>query len=130
VNPDVPQSPLSELCRGCGLCCDGTLFTHVGLEPEDVERLRVLGIPTERRRSGAEVLPQRCSALKGRDCQIYESRPASCRAYNCLLAQALIEGRVTLEQAQATVAKAQRLVADGHARRFLRREFRGRKGLD
>ena len=130
MTPDPSESPLSTLCRGCGLCCDGSLFSHVGLEPEDVDRLRALGIPTETRRSGSVVLAQRCSALKGRDCQIYKDRPASCASYQCLLAESLVEGRVTLEAAQAIVRKAQRLSAEGHARRFLRREFRGRKGLD
>lgn len=125
-----PESRLSLLCRGCGLCCDGSLFSHVGLEPEEVDQLHALGIPTQTRHSGTEVLPQRCSALKGRDCQIYAARPASCAAYHCVLAAALLEGRVTLEEAQAVVKKAQRLIAGGHARRFLRQRFRGRKGLD
>lgn len=124
------ESPLSTLCRGCGLCCDGTLFSHVGLEPGELEQLRALGIPTKTLKSGTQVLPQRCGALTGRDCSIYADRPKSCAAYNCLLAEALTEGRVTLEEAQAKVVKAQRLVAQGTARRFLRREFRGRKGLD
>lgn len=130
METDPAQSPLSTLCRGCGLCCDGSLFTHVGLESDELERLRVLGIPTRTLRSGAEVLPQRCSALKGRDCQIYPDRPKSCAAYQCLLAESLLEKRVTLEEAQAIVRKAQRLIAAGHARRFVRRQFRGRKGLD
>jgi uncharacterized protein len=125
-----PESPLSILCRDCGLCCDGSLFSHVGLEPEEIERLRALGIPTQTRRSGTEVLPQKCSALAGRSCRIYSDRPASCAAYQCLLADSLVEGRITLEAAQAVVRKAQRLIADGHARRFLRQRFRGRKGLD
>jgi hypothetical protein len=124
------ESPLSLLCRGCGLCCDGSLFTHVGLEPEEVDQLHALGIPTRTLLSGTEVLPQRCSALKGRECQIYADRPSSCAAYNCVLAASLLEGQVTLEEAQAVVKKAQRLIAGGHARRFLRQRFRGRKGLD
>ena len=130
MEPATPERPLSVLCRGCGLCCDGSLFTHVPLEPEEVEQLHALGIPTRRRRSGAEVLPQRCSALEGRDCKIYADRPATCAKYRCLLADALLEEQVTLEQAQAIVSKAQRLIANGHARRFLRQRFRGRKGLD
>lgn len=130
TEPGTPESPLSLLCRGCGLCCDGSLFTHVGLEPEEVDRLHALGIPTQTRPSGTEVLAQRCCALKGRDCQIYASRPSSCASYTCVLAASLLEDRVTLEQAQAIVKKAQRLIADGHARRFLRQQFRGRKGLD
>jgi hypothetical protein len=130
MDPSTPESPLSLLCRDCGLCCDGSLFTHVGLEPEEVDQLHALGIPTQTRRSGTEVLPQRCSALKGRLCQIYAARPSSCAAYHCVLAASLLEGQVTLEKAQATVKKAQRLIAGGHARRFLRQQFRGRKGLD
>ncbi|EPX61391.1 hypothetical protein D187_001174 [Cystobacter fuscus DSM 2262] len=47
-----------------------------------------------------------------------------------MLAESLVEDRVSLEDAQAVVRKAQRLIADGHARRFLRQRFRGRKGLD
>ncbi len=102
----------------------------MGLEPDELERLHSLGIPTEKRRSGAEVLPQRCSALQGRDCQIYKDRPSSCASYQCLLAESLLDDRVTLEEAQSVVRKAQRLIATGHARRFLRQRFRGRKGLD
>lgn len=130
MEPVAPASPLSTLCLSCGLCCDGSLFTHVGLEREEVEQLRALGIPIRTLRSGTEVLPQRCSALKGRECQIYPDRPKSCAAYQCKLADALEEKSVTLEQAQAAVTKAQRLIASGHARRFLRQKFRGRKGLD
>ena len=129
-NPDSNEAPLSTLCRGCGLCCDGSLFTHVGLEPGELARLRSRGIATRTLSSGAEVLPQRCAALKGYDCQIYPERPASCAAYRCLLASALLDHEVTLEEAQAEVKKAQRLVAEGHARRYLRRKFRGRAGLD
>jgi len=38
TTPGTPESPLSILCRGCGLCCDGSLFTHVGLEADELER--------------------------------------------------------------------------------------------
>lgn len=128
--PDSADSPLSTLCRACGLCCDGSLFSHVGLEPEELERLRALGIPVKVLRSGTQVLAQRCAALEGRECTIYRDRPSSCASYNCLLAESLIEERVSLEAAQAVVKKAQRLISEGHARRFLRQRFRGRKGLD
>lgn len=118
------------LCSDCGLCCDGSLFTHVGLEPGEREQLQALGVATHVLRSGTEVLRQRCPALEGRLCRVYADRPASCAAYQCLLADALEEKKISLQAAQAVVRKAQRLVAEGHARRFLRRRFRGRKGLD
>ena len=65
-----------------------------------------------------------------RDCQIYCDRPKSCASYLCLLATALKENEVSLEEAQGVVKKAHRLIAEGTARRFLRRNFRGRAGLD
>lgn len=123
------EDALTTLCRSCGLCCDGSLFTHVDLEPEERERLARMGIPLHTFQSGTVVLKQRCAALEGRDCRIYKARPASCAAYQCVLAQALVDGETTLDEAQKTVRKAHRLIAEGHARRFLRRRFRGRKGL-
>jgi hypothetical protein len=126
----TPEGSLSVLCRRCSLCCDGSLFTHVVLEPGEVEQLHALGVATRVRRNGAEVLPQKCSALEGRDCRIYAEHPTNCATYRCLLADALLDELVSLEQAQAMVSKAQRLIANGHARRFLRQRFRGRKGLD
>lgn len=130
MEPAGNSSALSTLCRACGLCCDGSLFTHVGLEPAEIDQLRVLGIPTRTLRSGTQVLPQRCSALEGRDCRIYADRPKSCADYNCKLAEALNDGSVSFAEAQKAVAKAHRLIAAGTARRFLRQRFRGRKGLD
>ena len=130
MDPVIAASQLSGLCRACGLCCDGSLFSHVGLEPAEVTELSSLGIPIKTLPSGARVLPQRCAKLEGRDCQIYPNRPSSCAEYKCELATSLLEERVSLPEAQAVVKKAQRLIAAGHARRFLRQRFRGRKGLD
>ena len=49
---------------------------------------------------------QPCRALVGRECSIYADRPAGCRAYNCLLATALGEGELGLEEALAIVDEA------------------------
>ena len=38
--------PAEDLCRACGLCCDGTLFDVVKLEADDdARRLSNLGLP-------------------------------------------------------------------------------------
>jgi Fe-S-cluster containining protein len=79
---------LAALCRSCGLCCDGSLFGRVDLEPEEVElakthRLRIL--PHERS------FEQPCTALarsgpeRACRCSIYDERPVSCRRFTCLL---------------------------------------------
>jgi uncharacterized protein len=77
---------LEALCRSCGLCCDGSLFGRVSLEPDEVsgarkKHLRVL------ERGGA--FDQPCSALstlgERRACSVYSDRPRACRAFACRL---------------------------------------------
>jgi Fe-S-cluster containining protein len=122
----MADDALTTLCRACGLCCDGNLFSFVGLEPGDEERLHAKGLATPNGASGQPVLLQRCAALQGRDCLIYESRPAHCARYQCLLAGALLEGEVTLEEAREVVNEAHLRVVRGHARGYLRQHFLGR----
>lgn len=79
------MSDLGALCRACGLCCDGSLFGRVTLDPSEVEtarknRLRVLP-------SGAS-FEQPCSALGAAPdfaCAAYAERPRRCREFTCKL---------------------------------------------
>ena len=88
------MDPLSTLCTSCGLCCDGSLFTQVPLSADEVALLRRRGLPLlvngERR-----ALTQRCAALAGSSCTIYEERPEGCRRYRCML-HAALAGDVTV----------------------------------
>ncbi|NVJ25128.1 MULTISPECIES: YkgJ family cysteine cluster protein [Myxococcus] len=98
--------PLSTLCLRCGMCCDGTLFTHVSLQPEEAQALEKRGVPVDRREDGVPALAQHCSALDGRTCTVYSDRPASCRRYHCQLFAALSEKEVTLDEALGIVDQA------------------------
>ncbi|MBS2021890.1 MAG: YkgJ family cysteine cluster protein [Deltaproteobacteria bacterium] len=101
------MSDVSTLCRSCALCCDGTLFTHVTVSSAEGATLRRHALEIVTRAEDENLrLPQPCKALSGCVCTIYDARPASCRAYVCLLAQALTEGEVGLPEAQAIVAEA------------------------
>jgi Fe-S-cluster containining protein len=83
------EGDLALLCQSCGMCCDGSLFGRVDLEPEEVEtarrhRLRVL--------PEARAFEQPCAALASsgpglatRRCSMYDERPASCRRFACRL---------------------------------------------
>ncbi len=123
---------LSTLCLHCGLCCDGTLFTHVPLQRTEAAPLRALGLPVKEREDGTQVLPQRCAALDGRHCTAYAARPEGCRRYHCQLFAALAEGEVSLPEALAVVDGAHALLAaQGGGRApevedYLDRHFRGR----
>jgi hypothetical protein len=86
---------LETLCLKCGLCCDGTLFTHVALSKPERERL------------GMEVLRQPCTRLeKNGCCSIYASRPGGCATFVCMLGRALEDGEVQLDEALQIVAEA------------------------
>lgn len=101
---------LSTLCVACGLCCDGTLFTHVALAPGEDAALRAEGVEPRMREDGS-VLPQRCAALCGRSCTVYGARPQGCRRYQCQLYGALSEGEVSLPEALAAVEEVQGALA-------------------
>ena len=53
---------LEALCRACGLCCDGTLFTRVPLTPTEVVPEATLAVRTTEQ--GGRYVPQRCAALE------------------------------------------------------------------
>lgn len=90
---------LEQLCLECGLCCDGTLFTHVALTPEESARLGMNG-----------VIRQPCPALgEGRKCSVYTERPKGCARFVCMLGRALEDKEVTLEEAVKTVREGQAL---------------------
>lgn len=126
------MSSLSTLCLRCGLCCDGTLFTHVPLRGSEVEPLKALGLPVKAREDGTPILPQRCAALDGKRCTAYAERPEGCRRYHCHLFSALSEGEVSLAEALAVVDGAQALLASAGGEKkpevedYLDKHFRGR----
>lgn len=93
----------AALCRRCGLCCDGTLFGHVRLEPaaEAMARRRGLLVVSHQ---GKPTLAQRCAALEpsGR-CSVYHQRPRRCAGYRCKLLDQHQAGEVDLPAASAII---------------------------
>lgn len=102
---------LEALCQSCALCCDGTLFTLVPLQPDDrldaASRLTVI-----EKANGARALRQPCTALEGSRCTEYAQRPFACRRFECLLFEALRSDEVSLAGALELVERAKALVAD------------------
>jgi Fe-S-cluster containining protein len=101
-----------QLCRACGLCCDGTLFDLVKLEPgDDVGKLKALGLPVSLSRGKTPVarFPQPCSALcEDRTCRLYTERPSQCRTFECKLFKDAKAGRITFAAALPVVSRARR----------------------
>ncbi len=108
------EAALSRLCAACGMCCDGTLFHSVVLQPEDSARaLAALGLRIKRR-GGAHFL-QPCAAHRHASCAIYDERPARCRAFNCRQLLRLETGEITesmaFEKIRNTRARVDRVNA-------------------
>lgn len=101
-----------QLCRACGLCCDGTLFDLVKLEASDnAKRLVALGLPVKVSRGKTPIarFPQPCAALcTDRSCRLYADRPWQCRVFECGVFKELKAGRTTFAAALRTVKQARR----------------------
>lgn len=90
------------LCRGCGLCCDGSLFWGVALEAGEA-------VP-----GGGDAvgfLPQPCRFHGAGGCAIYAARPGQCRAFTCGVLRAVLEGERGLAWAEAQVTGMRHLLA-------------------
>lgn len=119
----MPPLP-DQLCLHCGLCCDGTLFRDVELQPgDDADKLRALRLPLtrSRRREEADHLkfPQPCGALcSDLKCRVYADRPARCRQFECALFRAVAVGTAELPAALKTIRQTRQMAEK--VRRLLR----------
>lgn len=99
----------SDLCRACGLCCDGTLFGALRVGDDEEASVQRARLPIHRDDQGAAMrLP--CTAHAGA-CTVYDDRPAICRSYRCDLLHHLEIGETTLEDALSRVAGVRAMVA-------------------
>jgi Fe-S-cluster containining protein len=97
------MTELETLCRACGLCCDGSLFGRVELEPDEVEPARRLNVLTH--------FDQPCPALATSGCTIYRDRPRSCRRFTCRLYERHRREGGPLDARLAVVRRARALLA-------------------
>lgn len=105
-----PMSDASTLCVGCGMCCNGVLFTNARAEPDEVPRLRALGLEVEQVRDRTQFrLP--CPHHDDGHCGIYADRFLKCRTFRCALLKRLDAGETSLAEAQAVVAQAKAMLA-------------------
>lgn len=109
----VPKKFLEQLCLACGMCCDGSLFDGVQLEPgEDAARLKALGLPVRVSRAKVPIarFPQPCAALcADRTCRVYRDRPHQCRVFECGVYKKAKAGELDHAAAMRWVKKGRRL---------------------
>lgn len=103
---------LNSLCLACGMCCDGSLFDLVKLEPgDDAGKLKALGLPVAVSRGKVPVarFPQPCAALcKDLTCRVYKDRPWQCRTFECGTFKKAKAGELPIAEALKTVKNGRR----------------------
>jgi len=119
----------ASLCLACGLCCDGVLHAHAVVKPDEIERVRALGLTVERI-GDTHGFRQPCPLYREQRCSVYPNHPATCRAYRCDLLKKHLAGAITREQGAQIIHRARALHADviaqlppGYAFEQLRREL-------
>ena len=99
------------ICTHCAMCCDGTLFAHVGLDPAERARMARLGQPVGER-EGKPCLVHPCPALAGTRCTVYPDRPGGCVQYRCELLKAVEAGATGVPQALDVIAEARAMASE------------------
>lgn len=101
--PDSAAAVASRLCAACGMCCDGTMFQIVRMQPGDSPAaLMKLGMRI-RRKEGEFHMEQPCAGLHERRCTLYEQRPTRCRAFLCQQLRLLERGEISALEAVAKI---------------------------
>jgi hypothetical protein len=129
-----PDTRSGSICLGCGLCCDGTVVTHLAVSDESDLGLPLRGLGVELiYEADPPVFALPCPAVAAGECTIYElHRPHACHAYECALSTSVLNGERSPVEARRIIAEvldarsrsgsdpgAERRVADLVAEYFL-----------
>ena len=106
----------TELCKACGLCCTGHLFSWVRLKAVELTPLGKLGLNVIHSDPRQRGFTQPCPMWNG-ICTIYESRnyPRGCDSYKCKLLRELLDESVSLPKALRTVQQAMKMIREVEA---------------
>lgn len=114
-----------SICIGCGLCCDGTVVTHLAVRDESD-----LGAPLQA--LGVEIIAAAdppvfelpCPALCDGVCTIHSlHRPSACSQFECALSSSVLSGDISPNEARLVIAGALRLRQDVTAGNLDQRVF-------
>ena len=96
----------TSVCIGCGMCCDGTLLTHLAVSDEsDLGMpLRALGVELITA-ADPPVFALPCPAVDQGICTIHQlHRPRACAQFECRLSRAVLDGVVDPDKARSVIA--------------------------
>jgi Fe-S-cluster containining protein len=101
---------LIDLCEGCGMCCNGTLFNYVTLVPDDLPKLAKYPQLKLIVRNEQETFDEGCVLHTGTGCGAYEDRPDTCKRYVCNVLRGVQREELTEEEAVLIIKEGKALV--------------------
>ena len=101
----------STLCKACGLCCTGHLFSWVRLKANELTASEKLGLNVIRNDPRQRGFTQPCPAWNG-ICAIYSDPhyPRGCYSYKCKLLRELLDESVALSNTLKRVEQTKSLI--------------------
>jgi uncharacterized protein len=114
---ETGESPGTILCKSCGLCCTGHLFSWAQLRPAELDAAEALGMKVFRSDPRARRFSQPCPLWQGQ-CTIYTSPqyPHACRSYKCKLLKEVLIEKVSLPHALTVVQGAKEMINELESR--------------
>jgi len=94
------------------MCCDGTIFHSVILQPNDSARsLTSLGLILKRKKGGI-TFRQPCPAHQNNQCTIYVNRPQRCRLFECQQIRRVLSGDVSESQSRQVIQTTRKKIEE------------------
>ena len=108
---ETGESQANILCKSCGLCCTGHLFSWTKLRSAELDSAQALGLNVFRSVPSQRGFSQPCPLWQG-ECTIYTSPhyPHFCRTYKCKLLKEVLDENTPLPNALTVVQQAKGMI--------------------
>ncbi|HET7143398.1 MAG TPA: YkgJ family cysteine cluster protein, partial [Anaerolineales bacterium] len=110
---EVGASQAEVLCKSCGLCCTGHLFTWTKLKSVELAPARSLGLNVFGAEPNQRGFSQPCPLWEGQ-CAIHATPqyPHACRTYKCKLLKEVIDETTPLANALIIIQQTKGMIND------------------
>ena len=107
----APEAAANILCKSCGLCCTGHLFSRTKLRSAELDSAQGLGLNVFRTHPNERGFSQPCPLWQGQ-CTIYDSPqyPRFCRTYKCKLLKQVLSETTSLPEAMTAIEDAKQMI--------------------
>lgn len=110
---EIDESQGATLCKSCGLCCTGHLFSWVRLRATELDPSQALGLNVIRSDPKQRGFTQPCPLWQGQ-CTVYTSPhyPRVCSAYQCKLLKEVLDENIPLPESLTVVQQAKEMIRE------------------